>query len=553
MILKLGDRLEGPFNIEKVVNPIDYTISDAIMNVQENSAAISKRIFKICGTPRHHNRKRRSAEDQEEDEDEDEEEEEKSQPKTAGHKKKKRQKRKKKNQRTTTNEEFVFTSTARNQTSQQTTTASSHNDQVELDVRDDDSVMFIDDESSALGTENVSGKEDEDKKSAGSDETKGTKSRSKRKGSIDEGTTEMDYQHPNRHNSKKNKHNNKHKNKSGGQGSHRNKPLISQPGGQSLANLVRDIKNKVKAGRGIWSHVPHALCDHDVVQTLSAPTDIGDNCWNGSRRGHYERRGGGGGGGGGGGAKGGKSEDDDDSSASSSSYVKNDKTVAFYSRLSEVASTKRSARRRGAGSHDVVVSQQLTALRDISAKMKQAYDGIEVDWQAEAVLNDDPEPRFEARTAGGLRGGTGAGRGKGKGGGRRGGGGGGGNEVGSGDDDLQVTSGDGAGVDDEDYEFEYGSGEGWEGSAEGGRGEWSSVDSNGASSGGGDISFDPLNPLKPDISPLPGAGGHEKRERAGVGQSTGGAAGCHDGCGLRRWTAAMMMTAVMVLGAIFGV
>ncbi|KAI8514278.1 Glypican-4, partial [Branchiostoma belcheri] len=47
-MLMVADRLEGPFNIESVVDPIDVKISDAIMNLQENSITVSsKRLYGI--------------------------------------------------------------------------------------------------------------------------------------------------------------------------------------------------------------------------------------------------------------------------------------------------------------------------------------------------------------------------------------------------------------------------------------------------------------------------------------------------------------------------
>ena len=45
--MKLADRLEGPFNIESVVDPIDVKISDAIMNFQENSDTVSSKVRTI--------------------------------------------------------------------------------------------------------------------------------------------------------------------------------------------------------------------------------------------------------------------------------------------------------------------------------------------------------------------------------------------------------------------------------------------------------------------------------------------------------------------------
>lgn len=42
---KLAQRLEGPFNIESVVDPIDVKISDAIMNLQENSPTVKNQVI----------------------------------------------------------------------------------------------------------------------------------------------------------------------------------------------------------------------------------------------------------------------------------------------------------------------------------------------------------------------------------------------------------------------------------------------------------------------------------------------------------------------------
>ena len=42
--MKLAEKLEGSFNIEMVVDPIDVKISDAIMNFQENSETVSTKV-----------------------------------------------------------------------------------------------------------------------------------------------------------------------------------------------------------------------------------------------------------------------------------------------------------------------------------------------------------------------------------------------------------------------------------------------------------------------------------------------------------------------------
>ncbi|XP_069749707.1 glypican-4-like isoform X2 [Narcine bancroftii] len=51
-MLMVVERLEGPFNIESVMDPIDVKISDAIMDMQENSMQISQKAFQGCGKPK---------------------------------------------------------------------------------------------------------------------------------------------------------------------------------------------------------------------------------------------------------------------------------------------------------------------------------------------------------------------------------------------------------------------------------------------------------------------------------------------------------------------
>lgn len=43
-MLLVAQRLEGPFNIESVMGPIDVKISEAIMILQDNSAEVSFRV-----------------------------------------------------------------------------------------------------------------------------------------------------------------------------------------------------------------------------------------------------------------------------------------------------------------------------------------------------------------------------------------------------------------------------------------------------------------------------------------------------------------------------
>uniref|UniRef100_A0A8D0DRY3 Glypican 6 n=1 Tax=Salvator merianae TaxID=96440 RepID=A0A8D0DRY3_SALMN len=51
-MLLVADRLEGPFNIESVMDPIDVKISEAIMNMQENSMHVTSKVFQGCGQPK---------------------------------------------------------------------------------------------------------------------------------------------------------------------------------------------------------------------------------------------------------------------------------------------------------------------------------------------------------------------------------------------------------------------------------------------------------------------------------------------------------------------
>ncbi|XP_045555607.1 glypican-6 isoform X2 [Salmo salar] len=51
-MLLVAARLEGPFNIEAVIEPIDVKISEAIMTMQDNSMTVSAKVFQGCGQPK---------------------------------------------------------------------------------------------------------------------------------------------------------------------------------------------------------------------------------------------------------------------------------------------------------------------------------------------------------------------------------------------------------------------------------------------------------------------------------------------------------------------
>ncbi|XP_076033763.1 glypican dally-like [Oratosquilla oratoria] len=59
-MVDVGDRLEGPFNIENVVEPISIKVSDAVMNFQEAGREISNKLFQKCGVPKLGRGKRQS-------------------------------------------------------------------------------------------------------------------------------------------------------------------------------------------------------------------------------------------------------------------------------------------------------------------------------------------------------------------------------------------------------------------------------------------------------------------------------------------------------------
>lgn len=58
-LVKVSERLEGSFSFANVVDPIEVTISDAIMNFQTHSDTLSTQIFSKCGQPEPITKRRR--------------------------------------------------------------------------------------------------------------------------------------------------------------------------------------------------------------------------------------------------------------------------------------------------------------------------------------------------------------------------------------------------------------------------------------------------------------------------------------------------------------
>ena len=44
-LLKVAERLQGPFNAENVIGPINVKISDAIMNFQESGDTVTRKVM----------------------------------------------------------------------------------------------------------------------------------------------------------------------------------------------------------------------------------------------------------------------------------------------------------------------------------------------------------------------------------------------------------------------------------------------------------------------------------------------------------------------------
>ena len=49
-LLKVAERLQGPFNVENVISPINVKISDAIMNFQESAETVTRKVTGLIDT-----------------------------------------------------------------------------------------------------------------------------------------------------------------------------------------------------------------------------------------------------------------------------------------------------------------------------------------------------------------------------------------------------------------------------------------------------------------------------------------------------------------------
>jgi len=49
-LLRVAERLEGPFNVENVIGPINVKISNAIMNFQESADTVTSKVCNMSIT-----------------------------------------------------------------------------------------------------------------------------------------------------------------------------------------------------------------------------------------------------------------------------------------------------------------------------------------------------------------------------------------------------------------------------------------------------------------------------------------------------------------------
>eukprot|EP00058_Branchiostoma_floridae_P007786 XP_002593274.1 hypothetical protein BRAFLDRAFT_59323 [Branchiostoma floridae] len=108
--------------------------------------------------------------------------------------------------------------------------------------------------------------------------------------------------------------------------------------GTSLDRLVRDIRDKIELFREIWSRLPYSICNDEKI---AAPAGNDKNCWNGQFKGRY------------------LPEVMGDGLAN---QINNPDVEVDVSRP------------------DALVRQQVTQLKLITSKLKNAYNGLDVDW-----------------------------------------------------------------------------------------------------------------------------------------------------------------------------
>nr|CAD7263531.1 unnamed protein product [Timema shepardi] len=108
--------------------------------------------------------------------------------------------------------------------------------------------------------------------------------------------------------------------------------------GPTLDRLVKDIRQKVKDTKQFWSHMPYHICNNDNV--AASPTKD-DSCWNGAMKARYEP------------------------------HIAGDGLMNQNSNPEVTVDVNRPS---------TLLNEQLFTLRTITSKLKNAYNGQDVEW-----------------------------------------------------------------------------------------------------------------------------------------------------------------------------
>lgn len=106
----------------------------------------------------------------------------------------------------------------------------------------------------------------------------------------------------------------------------------------TLDKLVKDIREKVKDTKQFWSHLPYQICNDDHVAASPAKDD---SCWNGAMKARYELQ---------------------ITGDGISNQQTNPEVIVDVNRPSSL------------------LNEQMFALKTITSKLKNAYNGLDVEW-----------------------------------------------------------------------------------------------------------------------------------------------------------------------------
>ena len=120
---------------------------------------------------------------------------------------------------------------------------------------------------------------------------------------------------------------------------------------ESLDFLVREMKSKVKVSRSIWAHLPQTVCNDERMSDASVDGGVhgeGGGCWNGKERGPYH------------------SPVVEESGLKAALKNPEFPSDAAYNEASLKPHT--------------VIQEQLVALKSMTQRLKDAYNGMDVKW-----------------------------------------------------------------------------------------------------------------------------------------------------------------------------